>query len=455
MNQNPEPGPEYRYVEPVPVASVPDASDPDAKPAASGKGRNRTGRSRLFTAVLLTALVTFVSTSILCVGVGLLIDGSRNASTASLYFDNTQAVRDRIAKIDEMRGYLKADFLEELTDEQLLDAMVSGLADNLGNPYTFYLDKENYTLWQESLNGVYFGIGASVIVNKDGFVQISSVVSGGPADLAGLKTGDVLVTVDGEDITSLKDTNVIATRVKGAEGTTVKIGIHRPSTGTDIDLSIVRARIVSDPVRSMMLLDGIGYIQIKEFSEGLDVEFRAAVKDLIAQGATSFVFDLRNDPGGSAVEVTGMLDFLLPYGEIASIKGRQDGKAFDESWTSDSKTGVPDTMRYAILVNGYTASASELFSGCLRDFGKAWLIGTQTFGKGSGTMTYALSDGSAVNVTTFRYYLPSGVCIEGEGLAPDQIVELPEAVANLSVEEIPRDQDDQLKAAIVYLANLP
>jgi carboxyl-terminal processing protease len=449
MDQNPEPGTEYQYVEPVTVHT------PDPAATASGRDRNRPGRRKWFTAVLLTALVTFVATSILCAGVGLLIYGNMDSSTATLSFDNTQAVRDRLAKIDEMRGYLKANFLEELTDEQLLDAMVSGLADNLGNPYTFYLDKENYTLWQESLNGVYYGIGASVIVNKAGFVQISSVVAGGPADLAGLKTGDELVSVDGEDITTLKDTNVIATRVKGAEGTTVKIGIHRPSTGTDFELQIVRARIVSDPIRSLMLPNGIGYIQIKEFSEGLDAEFRVSVQDLIAKGATSFVFDLRNDPGGSAVEVTGMLDYLLPYGEIASIKGRQDGKAFDESWTSDSKAGVPDTMRYAILVNGYTASASELFSGCLRDFGKAWLIGTQTFGKGSGTITYALSDGSAVNVTTFRYYLPSGVCIEGEGLAPDQVVELPEAVANLSVEEIPRDQDTQLQAAIVYLANLP
>ncbi len=449
MDQNPEPGTEYQYVEPVTVHTPVPAS------TISGRDRNRPGRRKWFTAVLLTALVTFVATSILCAGVGLLIYGNMDSSTATLSFDNTQAVRDRLAKIDEMRGYLKANFLEELTDEQLLDAMVSGLADNLGNPYTFYLDKENYTLWQESLNGVYYGIGASVIVNKAGFVQISSVVAGGPADLAGLKTGDELVSVDGEDITTLKDTNVIATRVKGAEGTTVKIGIHRPSTGTDFELQIVRARIVSDPIRSLMLPNGIGYIQIKEFSEGLDAEFRVSVQDLIAKGATSFVFDLRNDPGGSAVEVTGMLDYLLPYGEIASIKGRQDGKAFDESWTSDSKAGVPDTMRYAILVNGYTASASELFSGCLRDFGKAWLIGTQTFGKGSGTITYALSDGSAVNVTTFRYYLPSGVCIEGEGLAPDQVVELPEAVANLSVEEIPRDQDTQLQAAIVYLANLP
>jgi carboxyl-terminal processing protease len=449
MDQNPEPGTEYQYVEPVTTHT------PDPAATASGRNRNRPGRRKSFTAVLLTALVTFVATAILSAGVGLLIYGNMDSSTATLSFDNTQAVRDRLAKIDEMRGYLKANFLEELTDEQLLDAMVSGLADNLGNPYTFYLDKENYTLWQESLNGVYYGIGASVIVNKAGFIQISSVVAGGPADLAGLKTGDELVSVDGEDITTLKDTNVIATRVKGAEGTTVKIGIHRPSTGTDFELQIVRARIVSDPIRSLMLMNGIGYIQIKEFSEGLDAEFRVAVQGLIAKGATSFVFDLRNDPGGSAVEVTGMLDYLLPYGEIASIKGRQDGKAFDESWTSDSKAGVPDTMRYAILVNGYTASASELFSGCLRDFGKAWLIGTQTFGKGSGTITYALSDGSAVNVTTFRYYLPSGVCIEGEGLAPDQVVELPEAVASLSVEEIPRDQDTQLQAAIVYLANLP
>jgi carboxyl-terminal processing protease len=117
--------------------------------------------------------------------------------------------------------------------------------------------------------------------------------------------------------------------------------------------------------------------------------------------------------------------------------------------------GVPDAMRYAVLVNGMTASASELFSGCLRDFGKAYLIGTQTYGKGSGTITYDLPDGSAVNITTFLYYLPSGVCIEGEGLSPDRTVELSEDVQGLSIEKIPQEKDAQLQAALEYLRALP
>jgi carboxyl-terminal processing protease len=444
MDQQPTPEDTFQLVEPAPTPVQP----------APRKPRQR--RGPLFTAVLLTALVTFLVAGGLGAGVAILVyESSVPPASTTLSFDDTQAVRDRLAKVAEMRALLKDDFLEELTDEQLLDAMIAGMADNLGNPYTFYMSAEDYSLWNESLSGQYSGIGASVILNKDGYVQVTGVVADGPADKAGMMTGDLFLTVDGVDVTGIKDANSLASKVKGLEGTVVVIGIERPSTGEKRDLAITRAKIVSDPIRARMLTDDIGYIQIKEFSSGLDVEFRATVADLMKQGATRFVFDMRFNPGGSAQEVIGMLDFLLPYGELASIQGRQEGSPLKESWTSDSATGVPASMKYAILVNGYTASASELFAGCLRDFGKAHLIGTQTYGKGSGTITYELSDGSAVNITTFKYYLPSGYSIEGEGLPPDKVVELPSDVTDQSPEDLPFDKDTQLAAAIDYLVGAP
>ncbi len=452
MDQQSTPEETFAFVEPD-AAPAPGSEPASPKPA----GRQpRQSRGRLFTAVLVSVVVTFLVAGGLGAGVTILVyENAAKPASTTLSFDDTQAVRDRLAKITEIRSYLKADFLTELTDEQILDAMITGMVDDLGNKYTFYMGSEDYAQWTESLSGKYSGIGASVILNKDGYVQVTDVVAGGPAEKAGMQTGDLFLTVDGTDVTGLKDSSTLASKVKGLEGTVVVIGIERPSTGEKIDLSITRATIVSDPIRSRMLTDTVGYIQIKEFSSGLDVEFRSTIADLIKQGAKNFVFDMRYNPGGSAQEVIGMLDYLLPYGTIASIKGRQDGKVLDDSWTSDSAMGVPAGMKYAILVNGSTASAAELFSGCLRDFGKAYLIGTTTYGKGSGTITYPLSDGSAINVTTFKYYLPSGICIEGTGLTPDKVVELPSDVADQSPEHLAFDKDTQLAAALDYLVALP
>lgn len=230
--------------------------------------------------------------------------------------------------------------------------------------------------------------------------------------------------------------------------------MYRPSESKDIKFTVIRKKIASVSVKSKMLTPTIGYVQIREFSAGVSQQFIAAMDSLQAQGAKNIVFDMRNDSGGLATEVIAMLDYLLPEGTIATIKGRKDGEPFAESWTSNAAMGVPATMRYAILTNGMTASASELFSGCLRDYDKAWLIGEQTFGKGSGTNSYNLADGSAVNITTFLYYLPKGSSIEEVGLTPDQPVTLPETSAGLSIYQMTLEQDTQLGAAISYLETL-
>jgi carboxyl-terminal processing protease len=202
------------------------------------------------------------------------------------------------------------------------------------------------------------------------------------------------------------------------------------------------------------LTDDVGYIMVREFSHNVSQNFFLALKDLQKSGARHLVIDLRNNTGGMASEVIAMLDYLLPTATLATLKGREDGQFFESDWRSGEKVFVPETMRYAILINEITASASELFAGCLRDYDKAVLIGEQTFGKGSGTITIKLADGSAVNLTNFLYYLPGGESIEGVGLEPDEIVRLPEEVMGTSISKLTLEQDTQLFAALSALEQL-
>ncbi len=281
---------------------------------------------------------------------------------------------------------------------------------------------------------------------------VNEVLDGSPAAAMGLAAGDLITHVDGVEVTSFADQEALGNAVRGPIGTPVVITIYHPADQTSREIEVVRAAITNASLRYHMLEEGIGYINVKEFSNGLAGEFITAIKRLQAEGAVHFVLDLRFNLGGSADEVIRMLDFLLPAGRIAEVRGRSDGKDTLFTWDSDSYMGVAEQTRYAILVNRYSASASELFAGCLREYEKAVLIGEQTFGKGTGTTTYVYEDGSAVNLAFFQYYLPvSGICIEGEGLAPDRELQLPEEYRYLAVNQIPPGEDIQLSEALGIL----
>jgi len=364
---------------------------------------------------------------------------------------------DTVLAVQKLRTVLKLlgdNYYEKLTDEQLLEAMTSGLVDEIGSRYTMYLSKEQNDQLNESMSGEYVGIGALVTVNKNGLAEITEVLADSPAQAAGIHAGDVFVKVNETDVTAIDAIEEVAVLVKGEAGTDVKLVMYRASEGRNVEFTVTRRKITNAALSYKMLDNGLGYVQIRDFSQGVARQFEAAVKDLTAQGAEHIVFDMRNNSGGRADEVIEMLDFLLPKSTIATVKGRSNGQEFSESWDSDQSMGVPDTMRYALLINGNTASAAELFSGCLRDNGKGYLIGEQSFGKGSGTQTYSLADGSAINVTIFLYYLPSGESIEEIGLAPDLEVTLPAEIAGLSISQLTLEQDTQLSAAIQYLTNL-
>lgn len=411
---------------------------------------------------ILTAGIAMLITFALTVGIGLAIlnalkpdlGGTDSGDRLSFSFASDPETQKALAKLQTVYAAVNESYFEALSDAELIEAMTRGLVNELDNPYTMYLTAEQNRQIEESMSGDYSGVGAFVGLNKDGLVEITEVIENSPAEAAGIQVGDLIIAVDGADVTRLNDVTAVAVLVRGEEGTTVELTLYRPSIDDNVTLTATRKRITSASVAHRQLTDTIGYIQVRDFSQNVSDNFIAAVEDLEAAGVRHLVVDLRNNTGGMASEVIDMLDYLLPTATIATLKGRENGRPFEAAWRSDRVAGVPETMRYAILVNGITASASELFAGCLRDNGKAVIIGEQTFGKGSGTITVELDDGSAVNLTNFLYYLPGGESIEGVGLAPDQVVELPEDARGISLNRLTIEQDTQLFAAITALETL-
>lgn len=418
------------------------------------------GPSRLW-ATVLTVLITAFMTFSLTIGLGAAVLSTVGLAGLTGTLDlipgldtSDPETSAAVLKLREVFRLVDEDFVDDLSDAEMVEAMARGLISELDNPYTYYLSAEQNRQIADSMSGNYSGIGAVVSMNKDGLVEIVELTPGSPAIEAGVRIGDIFLTVDGQDVTDIKDTNSLAVLVRGREGTSVEIVFYRPATREEIKLQIQRKRIVSTSVASRMLEPRIGYVQIREFSNGVSDQFKTAVERLKSEGASHLVIDLRNNGGGLATEVLDMLDYLLPELEMTRFVGRKDGKPFTDIKISDKNAGIPADMRFAILTNGMTASASELMAGCLQDHELAWLVGEQSFGKGSGTVTFGLDDGSAVNLTNFLYYLPDGESIEGKGLTPDEPVSLPESLKGQSLALIDPAMDTQLQAGIDHLRRL-
>lgn len=405
--------------------------------------------------IMITVLVTFSLTA----GGGLVLmmalQPARIAPAEddplALRFPDKPENRQALEKLQQIYGALSDDFYRELGDEELIEAMARGMANEIDDPYTMYLTQEQVERIEESMSGEYSGIGAYVGLNPDGLVEVTDIIEDSPAEEAGLRIGDLFIEVDGEDVSEYRDVNAVAAIVRGLEGTDVDLMLFRPSMNEYVELTVTRRLITTEAVVHRMLTPEIGYVQIRDFAYHSGDQFIAAVQELQHEGAEKIVFDLRNNSGGLAHEVVQMLDFLLPETVIATLEGRKSGREFSESWDSGSDMGVSEDMRFAVLINSMSASASELFAGCLQDYERARIIGEQSVGKGSGTISIDLPDGSAINVTNFLYYLPNGTSIEGEGIVPDEVVELPQEALGLPISRLTPEQDDQLQAAIDYL----
>ena len=340
-----------------------------------------------------------------------------------------------------MESYLDQYYVEEF-DESLVEEMLySGMAAGVGDRYTYYMPKENLDEYLENANGNFDGVGIEVYQNQEGEAIVSHVMEGQPAEDAGMKEGDVIVGVDGEDMKGrvLSD---IAAKIRGKAGTEVTIEVLRKSTDKTLEFTMERKVVAVESVKSRMMQGDIGYISISGFKENTYDQFKAALNGLQEQGMKGLVLDLRNNPGGLVKSVYQIGEELLPEGTMVYTLDKKEKRS--DLKCDEEYLDIP----LVILVNENSASAAEILSGAAKDMERGTLVGMQTFGKGLVQRLFTLPDGSGLNITIQKYYTPNGTSIHGVGVAPDVKVELPEAYQNVSVSRIPEGQDSQLQKAL-------
>lgn len=409
------------------------AADADITPAEKKKTKKKKsgfGKGFAAGAVVMAAICAalFVMTS----GMGGLSGGGQ------LLDRNTQG------KIRSLAEYIQANYYEDVDTEKLQEGLYAGLFDNLDVYSQYYTAEEAKQLFESNVSGTYCGIGASLQQDAETkTVTIMHVYDGSPAQESGLKEGDVIVSADSYDASSMDLTEFI-THIRGEEDTKVHLVIARPGEAENLEFDIARKNLVLPTVTSQMLKNNIGYIQVTEFTEHTTEQFEDALQTLNDQKMTALIVDLRSNPGGMLTSVCDMLDDILPKGLLVYTEDR-NGKRVDYSSTDDKSLNLP----LAVLVNGYSASASEIFAGAIQDREAGTIIGTTTYGKGVVQSILSLKDGSAFKLTTSRYFTPNGTCIQGIGITPD--VELDYEFTGPEDASYSVDYDNQIQKAMEIL----
>lgn len=363
----------------------------------------------------------------------------------TITFDADSVDYRNVVKFNRVMDILKNDFYMKVDANKMLEGAIYGLAESLGDPYTVYFDREHMEAFLEKSRGSYVGIGVTVNVDDDGLLTVVEPMKGSPAMEAGIRRGDKIVKVDGRDVTSISDENMIISMIKGKENTRVRITVYRPSEDRYVQFDIKRKRIRASNIKSEILDGDIGYIRIVMFDSEIARYFKNDLNSMLEKGIKGLIIDLRDNPGGSFEQVVEIADSLLPAGTIVYTEDRDGRKEY--RYSDRAYTDIP----LVILINGNSASASEILAGAVRDHGRGMLVGTRTFGKGLVQELKLLGDGSGIKVTISRYFTPSGVCIQGTGIEPDIHVGVLDEYRNLPASQIPRDRDVQLRSAIEAL----
>lgn len=328
----------------------------------------------------------------------------------------------RISKLWTIIRLVQEQYVDGPVDvNKLLEGAYEGVVRALGDPHSNYLSKEAYEEWIIDIGGRYAGVGMTII-DRDGVVEVVRPFPGTPAHKAGLRPGDRIIKVDDREVVGLTADDV-ANMVRGQAGTRVKLTVERDTNGSVqvLEFDLVRANIQVPAVEAAGVLPGgIGYIQLTSFNENAYDQTAAALDSLQKQGMRALILDLRHNGGGALEQAVKIAGLLVPRGLVVSVVGR-DGRK-EEYRTEGPGLGKP----LVLLVDGYTASASEIVAGAVRDYGTGKLVGTKTFGKGSVQHLFPLPDGSGVRVTVAKYYTPSGASIHKVGLVPDVEVALPQ-----------------------------
>jgi len=306
---------------------------------------------------------------------------------------------------------------DKLNTSTLSQAAIEGMVEALDDPYTSYLNVEDYQLSLTSLEGEFGGIGAHVTV-EDGQLTIIAPIAGSPADEAGIRAGDIIVEVEGQPTSEMSLAEAVL-KIRGPEGTTVRLLILHQGDTEPEEIEIIRAKIELPSVRSEMRED-IAYINITHFSKRTNEELSLVLESVVQERASGIILDLRSNPGGALEAVVDVASRFLKEGVVVNVVDNQEKRTALEVEPNGTTIDLP----LVVLVDNYSASGSEVLSGALQDYGRATIAGTKTYGKGSVNILHSLKDGSGLYITTARWLTPNGRLIEGEGLYPDYELEL-------------------------------
>ncbi|MBO4889573.1 MAG: S41 family peptidase [Lachnospiraceae bacterium] len=392
-------------------------------------------------------LLIAVGIVVIALGIKLCVDVVQMVINGTLYSkilgSTASSVLDRksIEKIDNLYGLIEGTYLEDVDKETLREGMYRGMLEALNDPYSEYYNKEEFAQMMESTSGTFEGIGAYLTQDPDTKdITVVKPIKDSPAERAGLLADDIIVEIDGENIEG-QDLNLVVSKLRGPKGSEVKVGARREGEDDIIYFDIKRDEINSVSVEHEMLEDKIGYVIITDFENDTANQFNEAMDDLEAQGMKSLIIDLRANGGGYVDISVEVADRLIKEGVIVSVKDKNGLSYKYEDKGDDSYLKIP----CVVLVDGNTASASEILTGALKDDGLVTVIGTKTFGKGITQIITPLDDGSGVKITNSRYYTPNGNNIHEIGIEPDIEVEW-------DSEKFQEDgTDNQLQTAIDYL----
>lgn len=310
--------------------------------------------------------------------------------------------------------FIQTQYVNEVDNEKLISGAIKGMVNSLDDPHSIYLDEQMYKLLLEHTDGSFGGVGVVMGMREDKIPMVIAPIEGTPSELAGIKSGDQIIAVDGQD-TRVIPFEEVAAKIRGEIGTEVILTIRR--NGTDIDYILTRSNIETISVAGEMKGDDIGYIRIASFNEHTATEFNKIYQDLEGKGMKKVILDLRDNPGGILTVCTKVAEKFVPEGVIVSTRNREGKQEFFRSSLAEAKYPL------AVLVNGGSASASEIVAGAIQDTGVGTLIGTKTYGKGSVQAVIPMANKDGMKLTIAKYYTPNDRCIDGIGIEPDLIIE--------------------------------
>lgn len=377
-----------------------------------------------------------VTALIVCIGVNSFNAQVNGASNSVLSSSKTEFIRQLIDRY----------YIDDVDESVIEEGIYKGMLEALNDPYSMYFNEEEFKMFTTDSDASFGGIGVTVMANtEDNTILVVSVTEGSPSEKAGILPGDKIIKAEGTDVEG-NNLDKAVSIMRGELGTNVTVTIYRESTKETLDFTMKRELIEIPTVDYKMLDNQIGYIQLTSFDGVSYTQFKNAYDTLTQAGQKALIVDLRFNGGGRLDIAEDIADLLIPEGPIVYLEDKTNDEGKVVNSVSDANCiQVPLVM----LVNGYSASASEVLTGAVKDYKVGTIVGTTTFGKGIVQTVIPISDGTGVKITTGKYYTPSGVCIHGTGIVPDYEIEMPQELKNTV--GVPYEQDVQLQKAVEVL----